>query len=502
MPPQPAGILPGAGAALLRACASAAPPAGAACSSALHAALTGGAGAARLRQACGRALRSRLGAGAPRAPQPTHSNGAGGGGRAPQGRAPPTTRGAPGPGQGQQQQQQHAWQPSRLSQAWGPRLPGRPAPAGAPSGATRAPWPLRPQQPSLPFALRPLLPPRPAGAAGGAARRAAAGGGAARGYSAAAAAWYPHPPATLAGAAEAAAAGWGGLMAWASEGMWAAQAAILNALNMAGSHLPKGLALLLADWVNNGPLAAGARGEAAAQWSYVVEPPPAPSHAAAAAAAARAPAWRRAVSAAGAAAAAAASGAAFAARLAWLALVFAPAALTAPFALHWGWRRAEWFDLLRWTLEAAGVSGRAQSDVLMDASGFRSHLQSWHGLAAASKSGTHHHTSHRPAARRAARFLCAKQPAWVKWGQWSATRHDLFPPDMCSALEVLHAAAPAHAFAQTDAAIQRAFGMPAADVFEWLEEAPLASGSIGQVRLHMLVCMCAALCRFLAPRLV
>jgi hypothetical protein len=74
----------------------------------------------------------------------------------------------------------------------------------------------------------------------------------------------------------------------------------------------------------------------------------------------------------------------------------------------------------------------------------------------------------------------AVQPAWVKWGQWAATRHDVFPPDMCAALEVLHASAPAHSFRETDAAIQRAFGLPAADVFEWLEEAPLASGSIGQ----------------------
>jgi len=24
------------------------------------------------------------------------------------------------------------------------------------------------------------------------------------------------------------------------------------------------------------------------------------------------------------------------------------------------------------------------------------------------------------------------------WGQWAATRHDLFPPDLCAALEHLH----------------------------------------------------------------
>ena len=29
-------------------------------------------------------------------------------------------------------------------------------------------------------------------------------------------------------------------------------------------------------------------------------------------------------------------------------------------------------------------------------------------------------------------------PAFIKWGQWAATRHDLFPPDMCEELEKLH----------------------------------------------------------------
>ena len=34
--------------------------------------------------------------------------------------------------------------------------------------------------------------------------------------------------------------------------------------------------------------------------------------------------------------------------------------------------------------------------------------------------------------------LEAAGPAFIKWGQWAATRHDLFPPDMCSELEKLH----------------------------------------------------------------
>jgi aarF domain-containing kinase len=59
-------------------------------------------------------------------------------------------------------------------------------------------------------------------------------------------------------------------------------------------------------------------------------------------------------------------------------------ALTAPLVGDLlGISRARWLRLLRWTLEKAG-------------------------------------------------------PAFIKWGQWAATRHDLFPPDFCAELEQLH----------------------------------------------------------------
>ena len=35
-------------------------------------------------------------------------------------------------------------------------------------------------------------------------------------------------------------------------------------------------------------------------------------------------------------------------------------------------------------------------------------------------------------------MLEAAGPAFIKWGQWAATRHDLFPPDFCAILEHLH----------------------------------------------------------------
>ena len=70
-------------------------------------------------------------------------------------------------------------------------------------------------------------------------------------------------------------------------------------------------------------------------------------------------------------------------RGAYLLLLFAPMVLSAPlvFWLLQG-RRGEWMELVRWTLERAG-------------------------------------------------------PAFIKWGQWASTRPDMFPPDLCAALEQL-----------------------------------------------------------------
>ena len=40
--------------------------------------------------------------------------------------------------------------------------------------------------------------------------------------------------------------------------------------------------------------------------------------------------------------------------------------------------------------------------------------------------------------RASRQTLEAAGPAFIKWGQWAATRHDLFPPDLCAELEHLH----------------------------------------------------------------
>ncbi|KAK3188138.1 hypothetical protein Dsin_027699 [Dipteronia sinensis] len=72
-------------------------------------------------------------------------------------------------------------------------------------------------------------------------------------------------------------------------------------------------------------------------------------------------------------------------------------------------------------------------------------------------------------------------PAFIKWGQWAATRPDLFPRDLCKKLSELHTQAPEHSFAYTKKTIERAFGRKLSEIFDGFEEAPVASGSIAQV---------------------
>lgn len=77
-------------------------------------------------------------------------------------------------------------------------------------------------------------------------------------------------------------------------------------------------------------------------------------------------------------------------------------------------------------------------------------------------------------------------PAFIKWGQWAATRPDLFPRDLCSELSKLHSKAPEHSFEYTKRTIEKAFGRRISDIFENFEEKPVASGSIAQVHRAVL----------------
>ncbi|KAL4580248.1 hypothetical protein LXL04_016434 [Taraxacum kok-saghyz] len=72
-------------------------------------------------------------------------------------------------------------------------------------------------------------------------------------------------------------------------------------------------------------------------------------------------------------------------------------------------------------------------------------------------------------------------PAFIKWGQWAASRPDLFPNDLCLELSELQTKAPAHSYAHTKHTIEKAFGRKLFEIFENFEEVPVASGSIAQV---------------------
>lgn len=71
--------------------------------------------------------------------------------------------------------------------------------------------------------------------------------------------------------------------------------------------------------------------------------------------------------------------------------------------------------------------------------------------------------------------------AFIKLGQWAASRSDIFPSEMCMIMSSLHSNAPAHSFKITKKTIEKAFGMKFEDIFEEFHEKPLGVGAIAQV---------------------
>ncbi|KAL8660745.1 MAG: hypothetical protein Q9202_006256 [Teloschistes flavicans] len=73
-------------------------------------------------------------------------------------------------------------------------------------------------------------------------------------------------------------------------------------------------------------------------------------------------------------------------------------------------------------------------------------------------------------------------PAFIKLGQWAASRTDIFPQQMCNIMSSLHSNAPAHSLAATKRTIVHAFGgRRFEDIFEEFQEKPLGVGAIAQV---------------------
>ncbi|KAI0973313.1 putative ubiquinone biosynthesis protein [Xylaria arbuscula] len=76
----------------------------------------------------------------------------------------------------------------------------------------------------------------------------------------------------------------------------------------------------------------------------------------------------------------------------------------------------------------------------------------------------------------------ASGPAFIKLGQWAASRTDIFPIEMCNVMSKLHSNAPAHSLHATKRIVQAAFdGRPFDEIFEEFQEQPLGVGAIAQV---------------------
>lgn len=76
--------------------------------------------------------------------------------------------------------------------------------------------------------------------------------------------------------------------------------------------------------------------------------------------------------------------------------------------------------------------------------------------------------------------------AFIKLGQWAASRTDIFPNEMCQIMSALHSNAPPHSLQVTKKTIEEAFGRRFDDVFEEFNEKPLGVGAIAQVYMAKL----------------
>ena len=72
-------------------------------------------------------------------------------------------------------------------------------------------------------------------------------------------------------------------------------------------------------------------------------------------------------------------------------------------------------------------------------------------------------------------------PTYIKLGQVLSTRPDLVPVDFVNELAKLQDDVPSFSFAEVKETVQAEFGKPCEELFDELEEQPLASASIGQV---------------------
>jgi len=91
--------------------------------------------------------------------------------------------------------------------------------------------------------------------------------------------------------------------------------------------------------------------------------------------------------------------------------------------------------------------------------------------------------------------------AFIKWAQWASTREDIFPKDLCHALQQLHDDAPQHTYSQTLKILANELKCDPRLIFCQFPKLPMASGSVAQVYKARLRKEVATVCADLAkPR--
>ncbi len=92
----------------------------------------------------------------------------------------------------------------------------------------------------------------------------------------------------------------------------------------------------------------------------------------------------------------------------------------------------------------------------------------------------------KPRAVRLRLALEALGPIFVKFGQMLSTRRDLIPADIADELAKLQDQVPPFPSAQAVAVLEAAYGKPLREIFQSLDETPVASASVAQVHFAVL----------------
>src|SRR3989441_4452128 len=126
-------------------------------------------------------------------------------------------------------------------------------------------------------------------------------------------------------------------------------------------------------------------------------------------------------------------------------------------------------------------------------------LASGSGLARALNALLFFRSLREPRGARLRRALEALGPIFIKFGQVLSTRRDLVPADLADELAKLQDRVPPFPAELAAAEVERAFGKPVGELFERFEPQPVASASVAQVHLAVLLGGTEAAVKILRP---